>query len=69
MRGPQTSLRENLTSRAGLRFQLEHSYLRSASRRESLRVILLEVLLYVEQLRDELCEQGDDASQIRRQFY
>jgi ribosomal 50S subunit-associated protein YjgA (DUF615 family) len=37
--------------------------------RGSLRVSLLEVLQCVEQLRDELCELGDGALQIRRQFY
>jgi hypothetical protein len=69
MRVPQTSLLENLTSPAGLRFQFERSYLRSASVRELPKVILLEVLKYVEQLHDELCELNDDASQTRQQFY
>jgi hypothetical protein len=69
MRVPQTSLLENLTSPAGLRFQFERSYLRSASVRELPKVILLEVLKYVEQLHDELCELNDDASQIHRRFY
>jgi hypothetical protein len=69
MRGPQTSLRENLISRADLRFQPERSYLRSASVHELPEVILLEALQYVEQLHDELCELNDDASQIHRRFY
>jgi hypothetical protein len=37
--------------------------------RELPKVILLEALEYVEQLRDELCELNDDASQTRQQFY
>jgi hypothetical protein len=69
MRGPQTSLRENLTSREALRFQLERFCLRSASARGLPKVILLEALQYVEQLHDELCELNDDASQTRQQFY
>jgi hypothetical protein len=69
MRGPQTSLRENLISRADLRFQPERSYLRSVSVHELLKVILLEALQYLGQLRDELCELNDDASQIHRRFY
>jgi hypothetical protein len=69
MRGPQTSLLENLTSQAGLKFQPERSYLRSASVRELPKVILLGVLQYLGQLHDELCELNDDASQIHRRFY
>jgi hypothetical protein len=66
---PQTSLLENLTSQAGLKFQPERSYLRSASVRELPGVILLEALEYVEQLHDELCEPDGGASQIHRRFY
>jgi hypothetical protein len=69
MCGPQTSLRENLTSQASLKFQPERSYLHSVSVRESPGVILLEALEYVGQLHDELCELNDDASQIHRRFY
>jgi hypothetical protein len=69
MRGPQTSLRENLASREALRFQLERFCLRSASMRGSPRAILLEALKYLEQPHGELCELSDGVLQIRRQFY